>query len=200
MRMKSNGNITDCLVVVFAAAVVALAPGLAIAQDELPRITLEQCPAVVQKALAAEARGAKIKDVEVDTEADEPEYTAHVTLNKRKYAITVATGGKLMEKVLESEKTDVAFKDCPKAVQKAMADEAAGVEIKKVEKEVLNGVVSYAAKVTITKDVYHVTVSENGVLLEKWYDDSDPDNSDDAGSHQMVKVGQGGNASVALAR
>ena len=60
------------------------------------------CPAVVQKALKREARGAKIETVFNVTNIEKTEYVAYATIVGKKYEITVTEDGVLLSKLLES--------------------------------------------------------------------------------------------------
>jgi hypothetical protein len=177
-----------------AAVIVGVAVPSAFAaekEDEKEvKIKFAECPAAVQKTLQREAGGAKIEEVEKESEDGKTNYEAEVKIGGKNYSIEVAEDGTLLEKELDEEETEVEIKlaDCPAAVQKSLQSEVGGVKIGKVDKETAHGHTVYEIDVAIDGKNYEIIVNEDGLLLTKKLDqdeekedgkDDDDDDDDD---------------------
>ncbi len=153
--------------------------------DASQKIAFSDCPIAVQETMTAESKGAKIAIVEEDNQGEEAWYTADVTIKNRAYSITVAEDGTLVQKKLGNEKEQqIKFADCPVSVQKTFLEESDGAKVDSVEKDIRNGQVSYTASVEIGDNLYWITVSNDGTLLDKSLDDAEDDtDADDQGQN-----------------
>jgi uncharacterized membrane protein YkoI len=140
-------------------------------------IKLSDCPAAVQKTFQREANGAKIEEVEKETEDGDTIYEAEVTIDGKEYEITVAEDGTLLQKALdeddEDDEVEVKLSDCPAAVQKTLKREANGADIEVVDKETKDGRTIYEVDVTIDGKNYEIRVAEDGILISKALDEED---------------------------
>jgi uncharacterized membrane protein YkoI len=146
-------------------------------------LKLAECPAAVQKTLKREANGAKIDEVEKEAEDGKTIYEADVTIDGKKYDITVAEDGTLLEKALEEdedaddgkkgEEVEVKRSDCPVAVQKTLKREANGASIDAVGKETKDGKIIFEVDVKIDGKNYEIRVAEDGILISKVLDEED---------------------------
>ncbi len=158
------------------------------AEEKEVELKLADCPAAVQKTLTREAHGAKIKEVEKETEDGETVYEAEVKIDGKEYEIEVAQDGTLLEKVLDEDEDDededeeeeeVKLSDCPAAVQKTLKREAHGAKIKEVEKETEDGKAIYEAEVKIDGKEYEIEVAQDGTLICKSLDEDDDEEEEE---------------------
>ena len=104
-------------------------------ESESSTIKFSDCPKAVQKTLTREARGAKIKTVDLECHDEMVVFEADVIIEGRNYEILVSPKGKLLAKVLdedpESTVVEMKLADCPKPVRKALARETDGPRLPK---------------------------------------------------------------------
>ena len=81
---------------------------------------------------------------------------------------------------------ELKLSECPAAVQKTLQREANGATIDEVDKKVEDGRTIYGAEVTIDGKEYEITVTEDGILLEKSLEEDDDD--DDGTKSEEVEV------------
>ena len=67
------------------------------------KIKFTDAPAAVQKTLTEEAKGAKIENVDKETDDGKTIYEADVMINGKNYEIKVAEDGTLIQKKLDDE-------------------------------------------------------------------------------------------------
>ncbi len=146
-------------------------------------IALADCPAAVQKTFEREANGAKLEDIEKETEDGKTIYEAGVTLDEKEYEIVVAEDGTLLEKILEDEEdeddgddeeeVEIKLSDCPAAVQKTLKREANRADIDALDKETKDGEAIYEADVKFDGKNYEIRIAEDGILISKALDAED---------------------------
>jgi uncharacterized membrane protein YkoI len=145
---------------------LALASGLGLAlafpvmAAEKP-LALKDAPAAVQKTVADQLKGGKLKSLSVETEGGKTEYEAEVTVDGRDKTVAMDASGK----VLETEMV-VDLKALPEAVRAGLTREAGKGSIAKVEEVTKAGVTSYEAKITEAgKKDREVVVTADGKLV-----------------------------------
>jgi uncharacterized membrane protein YkoI len=141
-------------------------------------LKLSDCPDAVQKTFQREANGAKIDEVEKESEDGETIYETDVTIDGKQYEIRVAGDGTLLEKALEDdenegEEVEMKLADCPAAVQKTFKREANGADIDVVDKETKDGKAVYEVDVKIDGKNYEIRVADDGILISKTLDEED---------------------------
>ncbi len=134
-----NMNLKTRTLVLASAFSLALAFPV-IAADK--PVALKDAPAPVQKTVADQLKGGKLKSLSVETEDGKAEYEAELTVDGRDKTIVMDASGK----VLETE-TVVEMKALPEAVRAGLTREAGKGSIVKVEEVTKAGVTSYEAKV-----------------------------------------------------
>jgi len=124
-------------------------------------VALKDAPAAVQKAIAEQLKGGKLKSLSVETEDGKTEYEAEVTVDGRDKTVAMDASGK----VLETEAV-VELKTLPEAVRTGLAREAGKGSIAKVEEVTKAGVASYEALVKEAgKKDREVVVTADGKLV-----------------------------------
>ncbi len=178
--------------------VVALTAILsAIGADDPPKIKLSDCPAPVKKTIELEAKGAKIDGVVKTTLEEETTYAASFVMGTRHYHIEVDADGTLNELSLEVGDDEVAFTNCPAAVQ-AMFRKETSKETKfdVLSKDLKYGVTIYEAVVAVGNKEYSIVVAENGTLVEKMLifaeDEIDLSHCPTAVQHTLKEHARGG--------
>ena len=82
---------------------------------------------------------------------------------------------------------EIKLSDCPAAVQKTFQREANGAKIEEVDEEINDGRTTYEADVTIDGKEYVITVTADGILLEKSLEEED-DHDGQEGEEVEVKL------------
>ena len=124
-------------------------------------VALKDAPAAVQKAIADQLKGGKLKSLSVETEDAKTEYEAEVTVDGRDKTVAMDASGK----VLETEMV-VELKALPEPVRAGLLREAGKGSIEKVEEVTSAGVTSYEAKVKEAgKKDREVVVGTDGKLI-----------------------------------
>jgi hypothetical protein len=144
--------------------------GLEVDEDE---VSYANCPAAVKKTLDEESKGAKIDKIHKDLKYGKPIYAAIYAAGEREYEIVVAQDGTLIEKTLLIDDDEIAFADCPPAVQATLRSEARGGKIGDVTRSTGIGDRVYEAEVLIRGKSYLIEVSEDGTLISKTLDDQE---------------------------
>jgi uncharacterized membrane protein YkoI len=124
-------------------------------------------PAAVRKTFEAEAKGSRIETIHKEKAEDDTVYWAEVTIAGKAYAIGVLEDGTLTEMNLAIAEDQLAFDQCPAAVQATFRREAFGEKVESVGKDVKYGVPIYEAAVKHRGRSYEVVVAEDGTLVEK---------------------------------
>ena len=188
--MKKYSVLTATLAM-FACTTFVLTAG-EIEREELGSSTIKfsECPKAVQKTMTREARGAKIKMVDLECRDDKVVFEADVVIDGRNYEILVTPNGKLLAKVLdedpESTVIEMKLKDCPKTVQKALIREADGAEIDLVDKMSSAGRDLYEIDVEIDDVNYEIIVTASGVLISKQMDEEEVEEGEE-GENSLAK-------------
>lgn len=134
--------------------------------DEL-EIKVSECPAVVQKTLAEESKGAEVVSVTKETEEGKTTYWANVVYGGKTYGIGVLEDGTLSEIALEIDDDEIHVSNCPAAVQKTLRDETKGAKVEVVTRDLKFGAVIYETVVAVGERQYDIVVAEDGTLVEK---------------------------------
>ena len=185
-------------------AVVLLIAGLALAiaaiatqqmvEDER-EVSIEEVPADVMTTILAEAEGAAIGEIEMDTEDGQVVYEAEVIIDGQEVDIEVAADGTLLGKEAdegeddeddeaddedddEEEEQIVSMDAIPEAVKATLEKEAAGAEIKEVDMETEDGVTVYEAEVIVDGQEVDIKVAADGTLLAKEVENEDEADDD----------------------
>ncbi|MBN2312326.1 MAG: PepSY-like domain-containing protein [Sedimentisphaerales bacterium] len=147
------------------------------ALDGEKEFTLDELPAAVKATILAEANGAPIQEIEMETENGKTVYEAEVIINGQEVEFVVAPDGTLLGKEIEDEDDDdadddeeeveISLDDVPAAVKATMLKEAAGAVIEEVVKETENGKVVYEAEFEADGQEVEIEVSPDGTLLER---------------------------------
>ena len=124
-------------------------------------VALKDAPAAVQKTIAEQLKGGKLKSLSVETEDGKTEYEAEVTVDGHDKTVAMDASGK----VLETEMV-VELKALPEAVRAGLSREAGKGSISKVEEVTKAGVTSYEALVKEAgKKDREVVVTADGKLV-----------------------------------
>ena len=190
--MKSR-HVRLAVVLLFAGLAVAIA-AVATQQvaDHEREVSVEEVPAAVMTTILAEADGADIGEIEMETEDGQVVYEAEVIIDGQEVDIEVAADGTLLGKEVEDDDEDEADDDddeeedeevvsldaVPEAVKAMILQEAAGGEIKEIEKETEDGVTVYEAEVIIDGQEVDIEVAADGKLLGKEVEDEEEDDDD----------------------
>lgn len=152
--------------------------------DGEKEVTLDELPAAVKATILAEANGAPIREIEMETENGKTVYEAEVMINGQEVEFVVAPDGTLLGKEIEDEndddaddddeeEIDISLDDVPATVKATILKEAAGAEIEEVVKETEDGKVVYEAEFEVDGQEVEIEVSPDGTLLEREIDDDD---------------------------
>lgn len=151
--------------------------------DSEKALTIDQVPAAVKATILAQANGATIQEIEMETKDGKTVYEAEVIINGQEVDIVVAPDGTLIGK--ETEDNDdgddeeggieeiVTLDDVPAAAKETILKEAAGAEIVEVVKEIEDGRTVYEAEVIIDGHEVDIVVAPDGTSLGKEVEDED---------------------------
>ena len=154
--MKSPNRLEASLLGIGLCLTLALS-----AMAEEKAIALKDAPAPVQKAIAEQLKGGKLKALSVETEDGKTEYEAELTVDGREKTVVVDPSGK----VLETE-TVVEFSKLPEAVRAGLTREAGKGSIGKVEETSSAAGTSYEALVKQAgKKDREIVVGSDGKLI-----------------------------------
>lgn len=92
-------------------------------------VKFEECPAVVQKAVKEEIKGAKVEAVERVTAGKRADYIMDVIAGKVRYMVTFTEDGTLMSKIFDDSDSTESVEEAPKKVSEK--PEKAGKPAKK---------------------------------------------------------------------
>lgn len=134
MKIVNHGSKTALALLVAGLALYAAAAEKTVA--------LKDAPAAVQKAIADQLKGGRLKSLSVEVEDGKTEYEAAIAADGREKTVVMDPSGK----VLESEAV-VELKALPEAVRTGLTREAGKGSIAKVEEVTSAGVTSYEAVV-----------------------------------------------------
>jgi hypothetical protein len=154
------------------ATTLALIYGFALAVApavEQGKVKFSDCPASVRKTLEAEAKGAKIENVNKEKNADdETLFWADVKIGGKMYVIGVLDDGTLTEMNLAvDDDEEIPVERCPLLVQSTLKHECFGQKIGSVGKDMKYGVTIYQTVVAYRGRSYQIVVAEDGQLVEK---------------------------------
>ncbi len=77
-----------------------------VADDDEQTVTLDQCPAAVQKTINEQAQGGTINEIEKETEDGKVTYEAEITKDGKTFDIEVAEDGTLLGTESEDDDSD----------------------------------------------------------------------------------------------
>lgn len=181
------------LIIIGVLAVAGLALAIAaVARQQIAdnerEVSIEEVPTDVMTTILAEAQGADIGEIEMETEDGQVVYEAEVIIDGQEVDIQVAADGTLLGKETDEDDDDEEDEDedeeeeqiisldaVPAAVKATIEKEAAGAEIREVEMETEDGVTVYEAEVIIDGQEVDLKVAADGTLLGKEGEDEDED-------------------------
>ena len=132
-------------------------------------VTLDQVPPAVKATILKEAAGAKITEIERETEHGETVYEAEFSRNGREIEIKVAPDGTLLGREVEHEgddEDDITVDQIPAPARKALQQLAGGAEIVKAEREKEHGVLVYEAEWVANGTKHEAAVTADGAVIE----------------------------------
>lgn len=156
--------------------------------DEVPQppgtIKFATAPVAVQKTFLEETNNAKIELLgRGKTDERDPDekaiFRAIVGINGGNYDLIVSGEGIVLSKILQPMAGEIKLEECPPAVQKTLQIEVKGGKIEGVDKVSAGKRSDYIFDVVIKKQAYQLTITDDGTLLSKIFDDgsSDEDNA-----------------------
>jgi uncharacterized membrane protein YkoI len=155
------------------------------ALDGEKEVAIDDLPAAVKATILAEANGAPIQEIEVETEDGKTVYEAEVLIDGREIEIEVAPDGTLLGKETDDDEDEegdddedeieeeISLDEVPLAVKATMLKEAAGAEIEEVVKETEDGQIVYEAEFEVDGQEVEIEVAPDGTLLEREIEDDD---------------------------
>ncbi len=141
------------------------------------KVTLDQVPAAVKATIEKEGQGAKVEEIEKETEDGKTVYSVEFLKGKEKSEIEVAEDGKVL-----AREAEVSLDQVPAAVKAAIEKEGQGAKVEEIEKETVDGKTVYS--VEFIKEKTEIEVAEDGKVLKRETEEDD----DDEGDEQEVKV------------
>ncbi len=144
-------------------------------EEQEVKIKFADAPAAVQKTLECEAFGAKIAEVDQETEDGKTIYEADVKIDGRNFEIKVTADGALLSKEIDEKESEVAIQvaDCPAGALKTLQREALGAKVEKIDKLFKHGHTLYETDVKIDGKNFEIVVTADGVLLSKEVDEEE---------------------------
>ena len=187
MSKKHWKLISLMAVVCLALCIGAVATKQAL--DKEKEVLIDEVPPAVKATILAEANGAPIQEIEMETEDGKTVYEAEVIIDGQEVDIVVAPDGTLLGKETEDDDEDdddegddddeieeeISLDDVPEVVKATMLKEAAGAEIEEVVKETEDGQVVYEAEFEVDGQEIEIEVATDGTLLEREIEEDDDD-------------------------
>jgi hypothetical protein len=147
----------------FFATVLVMGLTFSVAQAQEKKINREQLPPAVEKTVARESVGAKIKGFATEIEHRQRFYEASLIVDGHSKDILIDKNGNIIE--VEEE---VAIDSLPSAVQDALKKEAGAGTIVLVESLTKNGtLVAYEAHIKNGRKRSEIQVGPNGEKLKR---------------------------------
>ena len=149
-------------------ACLAILPLAAFAEDD-GKLTIE-IPSSVQATIAKERGEGKISDFRRVNESDGTTYIVGITVDGKKYALSLDAAGRVMRKALDTEDTgpkEVGIEGLPAKVRQTFQREAGTAAIKEIE--VREAKATYVTEVVVGTRTYRIEVDADGALLSKEY-------------------------------
>lgn len=132
------------------------------AQSSEKKITHDQLPAAVQKAVDEQSKGATIRGFNLEIEHGQTFYEAKMTTNGQGKDVLFDANGNVVE-----VETEVAFDSLPAAVQSGLQAKAGAGKLGKVESLTKHGsLVAYEAMVTTNGKKSEIQVAPDGKPLD----------------------------------
>ena len=181
--LKKHWKLISLMTVVcLALCIGAVATKQALDQEK--NVTIDEIPSVVKATILAEANGATIQEIEMETEDGKTIYEADVIIDGQEVEIVVAPDGTLIGKKTEGDddegdddedeiEEEISLDQVPEAVKATMLKEADGAQIEDVVKETEDGKVVYEAEFEVDGQDIEIEVAPNGKLLEREIEDDD---------------------------
>lgn len=136
------------------------------------KVTLDQVPSAVKTAIEQKRQGAKIEEIEKETEGGKSTFEIEIVQDGKKSEIKFAEDGKVIGRE-ENDQDDgdedvkLTLDQVPAAVKATLQRESQGAEIKAVEQEEEDGRKVYAADLLKGKEKSEIKVAEDGKFLER---------------------------------
>ena len=163
------------------------------------RIAEKELPQAAARAIAAQAKGAKIQEVSQKeiratiaiSRFPKPKtvYEAEFPANGKTVEVQVDADGKVLKTEVDDDEEDnedenereISLADCPAAVKATILKHAGTNQVREVEVQTRNGVHVYEAEWRENGKEVEITVASDGTLLSKGAgdDDKDEDEQDD---------------------
>jgi len=177
--MKKHGLIVwtpVALVIAVAAMAVAMK---ALSKEE--RVSPNDVPQVVMRAIEQQAMGGTIVEIERETRGDTVFYEAEVKKDGRVFDVAVSESGELLGTDDEGKKEDddegevddegddegaIELSEAPRAVQRAIRNIVADNPIQQIEKETEEGVTTYEVEFLVDQVKYSARMTEQGEVME----------------------------------
>lgn len=138
-----------------------LATGTAAAQEK--HLRRSDLPAAVQKTVAEQSKGARVRGYTSEVEAGQQEYEVALTVHGRSRDVTIAPDGSVIE--VEDE---VTLRSLPTEVRDSLVKKAGAGRIAKVESLTKHGtLVAYEAQVRTGKKRSEIQVGPHGETLAR---------------------------------
>ena len=140
-------------------------------------ISLDQAPEAVRGAIERQVGGAKITEIELETEGGKTTYEVEFTRNGKEYELQIDPNGKILK--LEEEEDDddddeedeedeqvISWEKVPAVVQAVIKRHAGNAKIGEVEVETEDGKLVYEAKFVKDSKQYELEVDADGNVVE----------------------------------
>jgi len=157
------------LVVGVGLAGLLLVPVLNAVGGEEEGLTLDQVPEAVRATILREAAGAKITEIERETENGKTVFEADFLRDGQEIEIQVAPDGTLLGKEIEQEDDDeegIPIDQVPEPARKALRELAGPGTVLRAERDSEDGVIVYGAKWTLNGTKHEAAVTADGTLIE----------------------------------
>jgi uncharacterized membrane protein YkoI len=149
-------------------ACLAILPLAAFAEDD-GKLTIE-IPSSVQATIAKERGEGKVSDFRRVNESDGTTYVVGITVDGKKYALSLDAAGRVMRKALDVEDTgpkELGIEGVPAKVRLTFQREAGTAAIKDIE--VHEAKTTYVTEIVSGTRRYRIEVDADGALLSKEY-------------------------------
>ena len=143
-------------------AVSAAVLMIAIVTASERRLTMEDLPGPVQKAVREHTKGLEVIEIEEETEDGKTLYEVEARVDGKTRDIVFDAAGKVIEDEME-----VALGSIPEPARTALSQAAGGGEIQKVEAVTKDGITVYEAKIKKDAKASEVVVAADGTIQEQ---------------------------------
>jgi uncharacterized membrane protein YkoI len=134
------------------------------ANEREEKVSIDQVPAAVKATILKETQGARIKEIERETEHGTTVYEAEAVRNGREIEIEIAADGTLLER-----EEELSAKDVPEVVmaaaKKKFGDKAAKAEFEK------KTIILYEVEVRVGLKEHEILITPAGKIVSDKHDD-----------------------------